>query len=219
MAYTPINWQTGDTITAEKMNKMDNGWSVSSSATTLCDETVTTVDDGGMYAGQLSISSITSPTITVTYDGTPYQCTQDGDGGYGDDPNFTFSDFPFRIESDGFIVTQTGGAHTVKIEVAVTSIETSAQFADAVASIIPVFRIIIEGTTWQEAHDAMASGKLCYYTALVDGNEVQQFVALQANYSTNQERYEVIAVGAPADGLATRDVIYAFSSNGALLRN
>ncbi len=219
MAYTPINWQTGDTITAEKMNKMDNGWSVSSSSTTLCDETVTTVDDGGMYDGQLSISSITSPTITVTYDGTPYQCAQDGDGGYGDDPNFTFSDYPFRIESDGFIITQTGGAHTVKIEATVTSVETSAQFADAVASASPLFQIIINKTTWQEAHDAMASGKLCYYTALVDGDAVQQFVALQANYSTNQERYEVIAVGAPADGLATRDVIYAFSSNGALLRN
>lgn len=28
MSYTPINWQTGDTITAEKLNKMDNGWLV-----------------------------------------------------------------------------------------------------------------------------------------------------------------------------------------------
>jgi hypothetical protein len=219
MAYTPINWQTGDTITAEKMNKMDNGWSVSSSATTLCDETVTTVDDGGMYDGQLSISSITSPTITVTYDGTPYQCTQDGDGGYGDDPNFTFSDYPFRIESDGFIVTQTGGAHTVKIEATVTSVETSDQFADAVASVIPVFQITIEVTAWQEAHDAMASGKLCYYTASVDGDEVLQFVALKAIYNTEQERYDIIAVGAPSDGLAVKDVLYAFSSTDALVRN
>lgn len=24
MTYTPINWQTGDTITAEKLNEMDN---------------------------------------------------------------------------------------------------------------------------------------------------------------------------------------------------
>ena len=219
MAYTPINWQTGDTITAEKMNKMDNGWSVTSGVTTLCDETVTTEDDGGMYAGSLSISSITAPTITVTYDSTPYQCTQDEDGGYGDDPNFTFSDYPFRIEGDGFIITQTGGAHTVKIEAVVTSVETSAQFADAVASVIPVFQIIIEVTTWQEAHDAMASGKLCYYTAYVDGDEVLQFVALKAIYNTEQERYDIIAVGAPSDGLAVRDVIYAFSSNGALIRD
>ena len=25
MAYTPTNWQTGDTITAEKLNKLENG--------------------------------------------------------------------------------------------------------------------------------------------------------------------------------------------------
>ena len=42
MSYTPINWQTGDIITAEKMNKMDNGWSVESSSQQLFSETVTT---------------------------------------------------------------------------------------------------------------------------------------------------------------------------------
>lgn len=25
MSYTPTNWQTGDTVTAEKLNKMENG--------------------------------------------------------------------------------------------------------------------------------------------------------------------------------------------------
>ena len=28
MSYTPINWQTGEIITADKLNKMDNGWRV-----------------------------------------------------------------------------------------------------------------------------------------------------------------------------------------------
>lgn len=218
MAYTPINWQNGDTITAEKMNKMDNGWSVSSSATTLCDETVTTVDDGGMYDGQLSISSITAPTITVTYDGTPYQCTQDGDGGYGDDVNFTFADYPFRIESDGFIVTQTGGAHTVKIEAVVTAIETSQNFADAVASASPLFKITLYSTTWQQAYDAMASGKIAYYMIINVDNDIEHYIATHATYNTNTEQYEIYAVTS-STGNVVGDRIYALSSDGELYRN
>lgn len=41
MIYTPINWQNGDTITAEKMNKMDNGWGIGE--VELFSETVTLI--------------------------------------------------------------------------------------------------------------------------------------------------------------------------------
>ena len=30
MSYTPTNWQTGDVITAEKLNKLENGVSSAS---------------------------------------------------------------------------------------------------------------------------------------------------------------------------------------------
>lgn len=219
MAYTPINWQTGDTITADKLNKMDNGWAVTSGATTLCDETITAVDDGGMYCAQLSASSITASTITVTYDGTPYQCAQDGDGGYGDNTGFTFTDYPFRIEFDGFIVTETGGSHTVKVEAVESSVDTSTAFDTAVTAASPLYRIVLSSTTWQEARDAMAAGKLAYYVAYVDGDAVEQFVALNASYSNDRQQYEILSVGAPVNGLATGDVIHATVSNGALLRD
>lgn len=217
MSYTPINWQTGDTITAEKMNKMDNGWSVSSGVTTLCDETVIPdiIEDDGVYGAELSISSITAPTITVTYDNTPYQCARDVQGGYGDEPDGTFSDYPFRIWDDGYIITQTGGAHTVKIEAVVTSVETSPQFAEAVANAYnsPLFQITLEKTTWQEAYDAMASGKIAYYGFEIDGS-VEQYIATQAIYNMETEQYEIYAVGAN-----TVDSIFALSSDGKLHRN
>lgn len=219
MAYTPINWQTGDTITADKLNRCDNGWAVTNSSTTICDETVITEDDGGMFAGQLTVSSITAVSITVTYDGTPYQCAQDGDGGYGTDVNFTFADYPFRIESDGFIVTETVGSHTVKVEAVESGVDTSAAFDAAVTAASPLYRIAIGSTTWQEAHDAMAAGRLAFYVAVVDGDTVEQFVALSANYNDDNQRYEIASVGTPADGLAVEDVIHATESNGALLRD
>lgn len=219
MAYTPINWQTGDTITADKLNKMDNGWAVTSSSTTICDETVITEDDDGMYAGQLTVSSITVANITVTYDGTPYQCARDGDGGYGTDVSFTFTDYPFRIEGDGFIITETAGSHAVKIEAVESGVDTSAAFDAAVTAASPLYRIVLQSTTWQEAHDAMAAGRLAFYVAPVDGGTVTQFIALSASYSDDNQRYEIASVGAPADGLAAGDVIYATESNGTLLRD
>ena len=218
MAYTPINWQAGDTITAAKLNRCDNGWSVTNGSTTICDETVTTEDDGGMYVGQLSVSSITASTITVTYDGTPYQCAQDGDGGYGTSVYFTFLDYPFRIEGDGFIITETVGSHTVEIEAVESGVDTSAAFDAAVTAASPLYRISILSTTWQEAHDAMAAGKLAFYIAGVSGDTVTQFVALSAYYNDDHQQYEICSVGAPIDGLAVRDVLYAIESNDALQR-
>ncbi len=194
MAYTPINWATGDTITAEKLNRCDNGWSVTNGTTTLCDETVTTVDDGGMYCGSLSISSITAANVTVTYDGTPYQCAQDGDGGYGDDANFTFADYPFRIESDGFIVTETGGAHTVKVEAVESGVDTSAAFDAAVTAASPLLKIVRNHTTWQQVYDAMAAGKIAYCPS-DHGDSASTYFAEDAHFDDSDSRYRVSCNG------------------------
>lgn len=191
MSYTPINWQTGDTITAEKLNKMDNGWSVTGGTTTICDETVTTVDDGGMYAGQLSADSISASNITVTYDSTIYQCAKDGDGGYGDDVNFTFSDYPFRIESDGFIVTETSGAHTVKIEAVESSADISTDFVTAVSAALPLLRIVQYETTWQQVYDAISDGKIAYYIKESDSTNIDFYLVNSAYFDDDQEVYRV----------------------------
>lgn len=208
MAYTPISWATGDTITAEKLNRCDNGWSVTSGTTTLCDETITAVDDGGMYCAQLTVSSITASTITVTYDGTPYQCAQDGDGGYGTDVNFTFADYPFRIESDGFIITETVGSHTVKVEAVESGVDTSAAFDAAVTAASPLYRITPESTTWQQVYDAMAAGKIVYYF-FDSGDSAFTYFAENAYFDDSSSRYRVSCNG----GNMT---LSAGSSSGAL---
>lgn len=208
MAYTPINWQTGDTITADKLNRCDNGWSATSGTTTLCDETITAVDDGGMYCAQLSVTSITAASITVTYDGTPYQCAQDGDGGYGTDVNFTFSDYPFRIEGDGFTITETVGSHTVKIEAVESSVDTSAAFDAAVTAASPLLRIVQQQTTWQQVYDAMAAGKIAYYF-FDSGDSAFTYFAENAYFDDSTSRYRVSCNG----GNMT---LSAGSSSGAL---
>ena len=186
MAYTPIGWQMGDTITAEKMNKMDNGWGVQTSGGVLFNETVTTVDDGGIAWGDFSYSAIiTAETITVTFNGTDYQCQKvdaEGDNAYGgwgaEGPDFT--SIPFAILSGGegnSICTPTGGTYTVKVDASTTTVETSANFSMACnncvdTSTMPM--LCVSGVTTQsDMLRAYEQGKLLFF---------RPYSSLHANY-------------------------------------
>lgn len=186
MAYTPINWQTGDTITAEKMNKMDNGWSVSS--TQLFSETVTTAKDpeypDDPAWGTLTYSTqLTAESITVTFNGTDYICTrttayEEGGiveyayGGFNNgEPDFT--NYPFYIYTDSNgngVGTQTAGTYTVAVST--DAIEVSDAFSDAVntAVVIPdvstmPFRCVDGQTPYQEMQDALRERPLYFYAS------------------------------------------------------
>lgn len=126
MAYTPINWQTGDTITADKLNRCDNGWGYES--TQLFSETVTTSQAPFGVEGSLSYSGqVTSPSITVTFEGTDYQCSAVqiaeaegyGYGGVTSEWEYDFTTYPFALvfsPSEGNVLTtQTAGTYTVAV--------------------------------------------------------------------------------------------------------
>lgn len=176
MAYTPINWQTGDTITAEKLNRCDNGWSVSS--TQLFSETVTT-SGSSMYTAVLAYSQpIDANTITVTFDSTEYECSridafnQYYYGGFTEQGP-VFTDYPFCIASgigfDNEVYTETAGTYTVAA--VASSLQTSAGFSAAVMAASPIdastlpLRCVEGVTTYDEATFAMEDGRLVYFTA------------------------------------------------------
>lgn len=175
MAYTPINWQTGDTITAEKLNRCDNGWSYTpGSSTEICDESVTTADDGhGSYAGQLSVNSITADTLLVVFDGDSYTCPNNGVGSYGAPFDeqidaFDWNTYPFIIYDDGYVVTQVVGIHTFVISVIGTpTIETSEQFKAAVGSVVDTSTMPMECvsgvTTLEDMRRAYDAGRFMFF--------------------------------------------------------
>ncbi len=206
MAYTPINWQTGDTITAEKLNRCDNGWSVTSSASTLFNDSVTTYQDGSDNAAELNIG-ISAETITVTYDGVAYSCTNDG-GMYGA-PYEDYSTYPFTLYNDGFMLCETAGTHTVKVEAVTTTAEASDSFAVAVATFVPLLKIVQNHTTWQQVYDAMAAGKIAYYF-YDNGDSASTYFAEDAHFDDSSSRYRVSCNG----GSMT---LYADSASGALM--
>lgn len=181
MAYTPINWQTGDTITAEKMNKMDNGWGVQN--TQLFSETVTT-ENMGMddYRAYLTYSTpITASTITVVFDGNSYTCPRIDTfgtvfyGGFDDGPDFTTYPFFIMASPDGtnILITETEGTHT--ISASGVGIAVSDNFASAVnqciepvdVSTLPM--LCVSGTTKKmEMGEASYNGRLLYFYYIKD---------------------------------------------------
>lgn len=220
MSYTPIGWQTGDTITADKLNKMDNGWGVSS--TQIFSETVITTDTGeGFAAGSLVYVFQSEPPqiAVITFDGVTYTCNRNNsDYGYGEagasGPDFT--NYPFYIlpgEESTEIYTSTAGDYTVAVSAA--SVETSQNFAAAVgkATPNPLFHVIPGETTWQEVYDAVYAGKLAYVLDTGSYPMVMEFVS----WIGESDRGDFVVATICYDGSAVGASRYSASSQDDVL--
>ena len=176
MSYTPINWQTGDQITAEKMNKMDNGWSVSSALQTFYDGDITTTDANNREALITSSAEFaTASELKVTLNNVEYNLTGFDDGGYwtwgapyGDFSQYSFSIYISNENTAATFVSQTAGTYALKIEANGTSVETSADFQSAVKSVAgdssnSPLQLIPNVTQYDDARDAFDAGRLIYF--------------------------------------------------------
>lgn len=220
MAYTPINWQTGDTITAEKMNKMDNGWGLQE--TQLFSETATTV--AGEYGNETEltyINPITADSIIVTFDGIEYACSSVivegeentyGYGGVDSSWSYDFSQYPFAIVSGigvNTFATQTTGTYTVAVTA--SDVVVGDNFSTAVKKtfVLPIFRQ--EGQnftcnmTFQEVKEAIVSGGCCY---ALQGSNVF-LLTLCNNERIVFVKTQVLSTGATMVGLI-------YSNNGSI---
>ena len=230
MAYTPINWQTGDVITAEKLNKMDNGWGVQ--RTQLFSETVTTTLDEGYYYSTLTYSQlIDADSIIVIYDGTEYECQPINTGEYGapwsDELNsYDYSTYPFNLYTESNLeanlATETAGEHT--IAVVAPSLQTSAGFAEAVLATIggAFYPLVIGTTTWAQVVDALAAGKLvfrswadAYDDGTTGGTQYAGIELVTDAYADSHGEYAVSAI-VTEKGVQSVTSYRASSVNGAL---
>ncbi len=199
MAYTPINWQTGDTITAEKMNKMDNGWGMQN--TQLFSETATTV--AGEYGNETELTyaeSITADSITVTFDGNEYTCPSVivngnicGYGGVDSSWAYDFSQYPFAIVSDNgvnYFATQTAGTYAVALTAPTVAVGDNFITAVKKIFVLPIFtqngQNFTCNMTFTEVKEAIISGGCCYalqgssvFLLTLCGNERLVFVQTQ----------------------------------------
>ena len=167
MAYTPINWQNGDTITAEKMNKMDNGWSASSGVVTLINSSVSADTEGVELELSGELSNEIGSEATITWQSVEYYCTCFDDGGY---PAYgsSYGDYttiPFNIFYNNgawLVATSTAGTYSLKIEVSSTIVEVSADFNMAVSKTTALPLQLVNGVTTKAEID-QAFGKLILF--------------------------------------------------------
>lgn len=182
MAYVKQNWQCGETITADKLNHMedgiasggDAGYECTETKTTLTEESVTTVAQGLLNRGELSYSQIIdAETIFVTFNGTEYECARidDGTGNYAyggiGQQGLDFSVYPFAIALMGgsvVLITETAGTYAIKIETVGETITTTPCFEKAVKSVLSApLRLVPGVTTKAEAVEAFSKGLMMYF--------------------------------------------------------
>ena len=153
MAYTKTDWACGDKITAEKLNRMEqgivdaqNGYECVEGWATLTEETVTTTYDSGMQAntGTLAYSQyIDVDKLKITFNGTEYELERTDGGPFI--INYSSEDAPCSVETKDIIGTITNilivpseaGTYTVKIEVHEEPINTTECFEKAVNKVLP----------------------------------------------------------------------------------
>lgn len=214
MAYTPINWATGDTITADKLNRCDNGWGVGSAE--LFSETVTTTDTGQGYAtGQLAYVFQQEPPAeaVVTFDGTDYTCERDSQYGYGGSNDF--STYPFYISpqtSQTNIYTEVAGTHTVAL--GVQAVEVSDIFAAAVKLASSTFAAVAGVTAWIDVFNAMSSGKLVYIVR-ASSEAAQCNIATRVYYDSEEVNPFRVSTITTFDSLEVEEFV-AYNQNGAI---
>jgi len=161
MAYDKYTWQTGEVITAEKLNHIedgiadmeggDAGYECTETVTELFNETVTTTESQGVNMATFAYSqNITADVLRVTFDGVEYTCERTNVSSislYGASNPTDFSEYPFLIQTNGtgtnMIYTESAGEHSVNAKAVDISLSTTPCFERAVQYILPDAKKIV----------------------------------------------------------------------------
>ena len=162
MTYTKQAWETGEVITADKLNHIEDGiennnpgYEIVKSEQLILDETVTvTIPQGAPFdAAQFEYNELINyPTITVDFNGDIYECELIDKnapnptyyyGGIGSSGP-VFTEYPFAIisveqQSGQYInvlYVENSGDYSVKIYAKESTINTTEDFEKSVAKII-----------------------------------------------------------------------------------
>ncbi len=191
MAYTPTNWQTGDIITAQKLNNMENGITstqiYTESEVVRFSNNVTTEENNGMYSSNINCDLSDFPEqIKVTFNDVEYTCERisagpvfayGGLGSNGPD----FSEYPFiAIASDNNteVYTETVGTH--QIEIAAITKVINEDFTDIINSKIMVIDFASNGSIpIPEVENVIAAAEkgafITYRKILYDNNDIVNY--------------------------------------------
>lgn len=158
MAYDKQTWQTGDIITAPKLNHMEDGIEsapgyhveTQNLGTLIPQQTVTTEDQGGWNVASINIDipeDLQSPpeNLRIVLNGETYICpTVDGQWGAYWNPDTggieDWSEYPFCVYLEGgaSLITKDPGTYTVSADMVGTQLVISPEFEEAVNSCVDI---------------------------------------------------------------------------------
>lgn len=206
--YTKQTWKTGDVITEEKLNHIEDGISTGGGIYTygevpLFDGEVTTVSDGEPYAGgEITLQGeLPKSDISVTFNGQNYTLPHgihEGNGDYwgelGDNgPSFT--NYPVFVTVGGGIYTQEEGTYSLKINEIVGKFTVNDGFKSALGNILiatldPVTAKL--NKTFKEIKDANDTGLVLIKSL---NNQVANNTEVVVNVNANDDDLELVSVG------------------------
>ena len=151
MTFEPKTWSCGDTITAEELNRMEQGIEDASDKGYECTETEVTAFDGSLttvsmsgFSGAPFVSSqpIDGNQISITFDGVDYELPKtvvDSDIYYGeiDSNGPIFTTYPCVIavaQDSNYLFVASNGTYQLSITVTEKSVATTECFKSAVKS-------------------------------------------------------------------------------------
>ena len=179
MAYTPKTWVCGEPITDVGLNNMEEGiqealqrgYECTETETVFFNDSITTVNQGGMNMGTFTPSQpISGNTLTVTMNGTEYELPKEDLGGgqvyYGEFSGSApvFTNYPCFVApqgDSGLFATENAGTYTVEMSGFAESITTTECFRKAVKSSVETLEHILDGED---------DGSLRSSTSTLEGN-------------------------------------------------
>lgn len=152
--YSKQTWNTGDVITEEKLNHMEDGIATgggiySVNEMYLFDGEVTTIEDGGVFPSAIITlkGDLPKSDISVTFNGENYTLPY----GYSEEPGDywgeagetgpSFTNFPvFIVKNFDFleVMTAEAGTYSLKINEKVQKLEVNDSFVSALCLIVKV---------------------------------------------------------------------------------
>ena len=188
MAFEPKTWACGDTITAQELNRIeqgiaeagqgggDAGYECTETEKTIFDSSLTTSSMGSFSGTTFTPSQpIDGESIVVTLDGSKYELPKaelsfgSGYGEFDASSNPVFTNYPCAIGVDSsqtYFFTASSGTYQVGISALTKTAIVTPCFKIAVESLAPIFKVNISSfameysadKTFEEVKEAIRNG-------------------------------------------------------------
>lgn len=238
MAYEKQTWVCGETITADKLNHIeegiedccgggsDCGYECEETKTLLTEQSVTTTQPQGYPSATATLQYsvlIDAEKIIITFDGVEYELDRMGDNGYYYYGNF--EEYPFQLSSNNYgneISTPSSGTHSIKIERTTSVATTTPCFEMAVKSVMaqeksPIQTFLIRQTGQEEWTPSISAGEmndLVISGVTLIGAYNNERYYLMSRRDTGYGLYEFTYVNTSIDASDVKLKIFQFTTAG-----